>query len=211
MQTAEYAVAQGIDHEPAFNWWVNAVPKKQHRIISFVKKRSARYLKKTHKFGVELPKSVAEAYALDKKNGNTLWADSIAKEMKDVRPAFKIMEDGKQVPIGYQRVNCHMIFDVKMEDFRRKARLVAGGHVTKPPATITYASIVSRETVRIALTLAALNGLEVKVADIQNAYITAPVTELIWTVLGPEFGEDAGKKALLIRALYGLKSAGAAF
>jgi hypothetical protein len=30
-------------------------------------------------------------------------------------------------------------------------------------------------------------------------------------VLGPEFGDDAGKRALIVRSLYGLKSAGAAF
>jgi hypothetical protein len=47
--------------------------------------------------------------------------------------------------------------------------------------------------------------------DIDNAYLTAPITENVWTVLGPEFGEDAGKRALIMRALYGLKSSGAAF
>ena len=55
------------------------------------------------------------------------------------------------------RVNFHMIFDVKIEDFRRKARLLTGGHVTEPPATITYVGVVSREIVRIVLALAALN------------------------------------------------------
>jgi hypothetical protein len=104
-----------------------------------------------------------------------------------------------------------MIFDVKMEDFRRKARFFAGGHTTDTPYAMTYASVVSRESVRIALTLAALNDLNVKMADIENAYLTAPLTEKIWTVLGPEFGDDAGKRALIVRALYGLKSAGAAF
>ena len=59
-----------------------------------------------------------------------------------------------------------MIFDVKMEDFRHKVRLVAGGHRTEAPATITYASVVSRETVRLALTIAALNDLEVKVGNV---------------------------------------------
>ena len=98
-----------------------------------------------------------------------------------------------------------------MEDFRRKSLLISGGHTTKPPATITFESVVYRETVRIALTLAALNDLEVKVADIQNAYITHPVTEKIWTVLGKEFGQDAGKREIIVRALYGLKSAGVAF
>ena len=98
-----------------------------------------------------------------------------------------------------------------MEDLRRKARLVAGGHMTDTPDTLTYASVVSRDTVRLALTIAALNDLEVKVGDVLNAYITAPITEKVWTVLGPEFGADAGKKAIVVRALYGLKSAGAAF
>ena len=51
--------------------------------------------------------------------------------------------------------------------------------MTEAPATITYASVVSRESVRIALTLDALNDLEVKAEDIQNAYLTAPVTERI--------------------------------
>ena len=131
--------------------------------------------------------------------------------MKEVRIAFNILPDGHVAPNGYQKIPCHMIFDIKMEDFRRKARLVAGGHRTEAPATITYASVVSRETVRLALTIAALNDLEVKVGDVLNAYITAPVKEKVWTVLGPEFGPDAGRSAIIVRALYGLKSAGAAF
>ena len=58
-----------------------------------------------------------------------------------------------------------MIFTVKMEDFRRMCRYVAGGHMTE-----------ARETVRVVL-----NNLEVKARDmIQNAYLTVPVTEKIW-------------------------------
>jgi hypothetical protein len=57
------------------------------------------------------------------------------------------------------------------------------------------------------LTIATLNDLEVKVGDVLNACITAPVKEKVWTVLGPEFGHDAGKSAIIVRALYGLKSA----
>jgi hypothetical protein len=76
---------------------------------------------------------------------------------------------------------------------------------------MTFASVVSRETVRLALTIAALNDLEVKTSDVQNAYLTAPCEERIWTQLGPEFGLDQGKKAIIVRALYGLKSAGSSF
>jgi hypothetical protein len=133
--------------EPAFNWWVRAVLQARTHIIALVKKRSTRFLKNMHKFGIEVPRSVAEAYAPDKKNGNTLWADSIAKEMKNVRIAFKILANGDKDPIGFQRMRCHMIFDIKMEDLRRKSRLVAGGHMTDAPATTTFASVVSRETV----------------------------------------------------------------
>ena len=208
---AEYAVAHGIDKEPAFNWWVPYTLKRREAIISATRSRTARYLKKTHKFGIEVPKSVEDALRIDNENGNHFWRDAIAKEMKEVRAAFKILDDNAPDPVGYQKIRCHMIFDVKMEDFRRKARLVAGGHVTKAPATITFASVVSRETVRLALMLAALNDLEVKTGDVLNAYITAPITEKVWTVLGPEFGPDAGKRAVIVRALYGLKSAGAAF
>ena len=90
---------------------------------------------------------------------------------------------------------------------------MAGGHLTQAqaPATITYASVVSRETVRLALTFASLNDLEVKVGNVLNAYITAPVKEKVWTILGPKFGLDSGKSAVIVHALYGLKSAGAAF
>jgi hypothetical protein len=56
-----------------------------------------------------------------------------------------------------------------------------------------------------------LNDLEVKVGDVLNAYITAPVKEKVWTILGPEFGHDSGRSAIIVRALYRLKSAGAAF
>ena len=83
-----------------------------------------------------------------------------------------------------------MIFDVKMEDFRCKSRLVAGGHMTDTPAAITYASVVSRESVMLALMIAALNSLEVKFGDVMNAYITAPITEKIWTILGPKLSAD---------------------
>ena len=54
-----------------------------------------------------------------------------------------------------------MVFDVKMEDIKHKARLVARVHMAKALATIMYASVVSRKKVRIALMIAALNDLEV--------------------------------------------------
>ncbi len=105
-----------------------------------------------------------------------------------------------------------MTFDVKMgENFRRKARFVADGHKTKTPAAMCYSSVVSRDSVRIALTIAALNDLDILACDMQNAYLTADCREKVWIMAGPEFGPEAGKNMLVKKALHGLKSSGAAF
>ena len=92
-----------------------------------------------------------------------------------------------------------MAFDIK-KDFRQKARLVTGSHRTKAPATIIYASVESRETVRIALMFATLNDLEVKSFNTLNVHIQASVTEKVWTALGPEFGKEASKTVVIVRA-----------
>ena len=46
VQTAEFAVAQGINHEPAFNWWIKHVLKKRDGIVASGRKLQTRYLKK---------------------------------------------------------------------------------------------------------------------------------------------------------------------
>jgi hypothetical protein len=153
------------------------VLQKRTRIIAAVTKR---YHKRTHKFRIEVPKSWDDCVKLDKENNNTLWQDAARKEMKNVIIAFKILNGEESVPPTYQEIRCHMIFDVKMEDFRRNARFVAGGHTTDTPHAMTYASVVSRESVRIALTLAALNDFDVKMADIENAYLTAQSLDCAW-------------------------------
>ena len=171
----EFAVASQIQDKPAFAWWVPYTMKKRNRIISKIK---SKYWQRTHKYGVRMPKSVKEAYEIDKENGNTLWAHAIKKEMANVGVAFSPSEEKnphKLEKLGYQWINCHMIFDVKLgENFRHKARLVAGGHMTDILALMTYSSVVSRDSVRICLTLAALNDLKVLSGNIQNAYLTVP-------------------------------------
>ena len=141
---------------------------------------------------------VQKALDLDKANGNDLWWEAIKKEMKAVRIAFKILGNDKKPRPASQFMKCHMIFDIKMEDFRRKARLVAGGYMMETPKTLTCTSVVSRETVWITLMVAALNDLEVKTSDMQNAYLTAQCAEVIHTTLGAEFGEDEGKTAIIV-------------
>ena len=207
VQVAEFAVARGIQDEPAFKWWVQYTLRRRDRIIAAV---NSRVVKITHKYGVEIPRSVEEAKLLDEKNGNTLWTDAINKEMENLKVAFDIIhETGKKPPPTYTKASGHMIFDVRMT-LERKARWVKDGHKTPEPEWSTYAGVVSRESVRIALTYAALMGLDVCACDIQNAYLQAPSTEKHYIVCGPEFElENVGKFAIIVRALYGGKSAGA--
>jgi Reverse transcriptase (RNA-dependent DNA polymerase) len=106
-----------------------------------------------------------------------------------ILPVLKIMNKGERAPVGYQQIPCHVVFDVKI-DFTRKARFVAGGHVTAPPTTQTYASVVSRDSVRIAFLIAALNDLKLMAADVQGAYLNAKCHEKVYTVCGPEFGNE---------------------
>ena len=59
-------------------------------------------MKKTHKFRIEMPKTVKEAAELDAKNGDTKWMDAISKEMTNVRVAFDILKDVDCAPIGHK-------------------------------------------------------------------------------------------------------------
>jgi hypothetical protein len=102
--------------------WVPDILQKRDCIILAVKRR---FLKRNHKFGICMPKLVE-------------------------LPAFKILDQNAPELVAHTWIPCHMIFDIKM-DFTCKARFVAGGHVPDPPSSITYASVVTCNSVCIAL------------------------------------------------------------
>ena len=210
VEVSEYARARNIDHEPAFAWWVPYTLRKRDVILSAVRKRIR---KTTRKYGIEIPTSVEHAYELDRADGTSpgLWRKALELEMYNVGVAFEILPDGQPAPKGWHKVTGHIIWDLKM-DFTRKARWVLDGHKTADPVGSTYAGVVSRESVRIALTYAALNELDVCAADIRNAYLQAPSSQKDYIVCGAEFGlENVGRVALIHRALYGGKAAGRDF
>ncbi|CAJ1935460.1 unnamed protein product, partial [Cylindrotheca closterium] len=93
-------------------------------------------------------------------------------------------------------------------DLTQKARICAQGDQTDPPLLVTYASVVTRESICIGFLLALLNGLDILSADIAGAYLNAPCAERIYRVLGPEFGDLEGRTAVVEKALDGLKSSG---
>lgn len=142
-----------------------------------------------------------EAYDLDCASGTDLWHQAILKEMKNNVVVFKFLEDGEYVPPGSQWI-----------PFDMKAQYVTRGHWTDAPMQLTYSSVIIRDSVRIGFLVAALNGLDILSADIGNAYLQAPVWEKVHTTAGPEFGpNNVGKIVIVVRAMYGLKSSGAAW
>ncbi len=165
-----------------------------------------------YQFGVRVPRTYKEAVMLDKANGNTLWQDAIQKELDQIKEyeTFIPRPDLKKPPKGYQYVRVHFVFAVK-HDLRRKARLVAGGHMTNPPNEEAYSSVVTLKGLRICIMLAELNDLQIMAGDVGNAYLEAKTREKIYIVAGPEFGELEGTILIINKALYGLKTSGARY
>ena len=158
------------------------------------------------KFGINVPRNVKEALAFDVINKNTLWSDAIKKEMLALEnagvwqfhpPHFKPSKE-------YQFAPLQMIFDVKQEDLRHKARLVAGGHVVESNMWESYSSVVQQRSIRLLETIALNEGLSFVTGDISNAFVQADTKEKIYTIAGPEFGERQGCMVIIKKALYGL-------
>ena len=75
-------------------------------------KGKVKYWKRTHKFGIWMPKDIAEPRRLEKENVNTLSWDLICKEMKEVQIYFEEYNDEVLKLKGFHKIYCQIIFDV---------------------------------------------------------------------------------------------------
>ena len=166
----------------------------------------------SYKFGVRVPKNTQEALRLDSAADEKLWSEAIDIELKQINDyeTFRVLEDNERLPFGYKKIPYHCVFDVKF-DGRRKCRLVAGGHRTDPPKEDIFSGVVSMEAVRLGFILARLNGLLVCAGDVGNAFLYGKTNEKVFVIAGPEFGVHQGKRMIVDRSLYGLKSSAARF
>ncbi len=210
---AKYAKENNLLNTPGWKFLRRIAnrAKKLQRMLNQSKMRSHRHAVR-YKFGVCVPRNVKEAYQLDKENGNTLWRDAMDLELTQLIEYQTFVDAGLNAPTptGYQKIRAHMVFDVKQMG-KRKARFVAGGHMTNPPKDSMYSSVVSLRSIRLVSFLAELNGLELMAADIGNAYLEAYTKEKVCFTAGPEFGPLAGHTLIISKALYGLRSSGARF
>ena len=137
-----------------------------------------------------MPFGVKQAMMLDKENGNTLWFDAIKKELECLNDwkVFRVLAKGEKAPKGYKQIPYHIVFDVKYQGLRHRARLVAGGNWNVLEHDETYSGVVGMETVRIGFALGELNNLKCCAADVSSAYLHAKTREKVYFVAGPEFG-----------------------
>ena len=144
---AVYAKKNGLLHMPGWKRF-KQMAKRQGRLLRKVNQSKLRQVRRSvrYKFGIQVPNSYPEAVELDKKNGNTMWQDATKLELSQI-DEYQTFEDmgkaiykGKEVmnsPQGYKKIRVHLVFDVK-HDRRRKARLVADGHLTQVPVETVY-------------------------------------------------------------------------
>jgi hypothetical protein len=116
IKVTEYAVSHNLSQEPAFSWWVHDTLKKHNCIIAA---NNTRYVKHTHKFGIELPKTVEDALEIDCTTNTSYWYDAIQKEMCNNAIAFEFLNEGDTVPPGYTKISLHMVFDIKLISLAR--------------------------------------------------------------------------------------------
>ena len=62
------------------------------------------------------------------------------------------------------------------------------------------------EAVRLGFILARLNGLLVCAGDVGNAFLYGKTNEKVYVIAGDEFGDNKGKRMIVDRSLYGLRS-----
>ena len=162
-----------------------------------------------YKYGFQVPRDHDEAVMIDEREGNTKWQDSEHLEVSQLYEydTFQSLGIGAEIPEGYKKIPCHIVYDVK-HDGRHKSRMVAGGHRTDTPIESTYSGVVSLLGIRMVTFLAELNELELWGTDIGNAYLESYTTEKVAVIAGPEFGKYAGHTLIIRKALYGLKSSG---
>ena len=209
-----YAKDRNLLNKKGWKWakHIDTTSRSYVRLAKVFKTQARKTRSRQYKFGYALPFNVKDAYALDKANGNSKWADAIAKELAELQlyDSFQVLSRGEKAPKGYQFVPMHMVFDVKY-DGQHKARYVMNGNVT-PVANDVYAPVASLEIIRILLLIAIMNGLDVKVIDVSCAFLQSKCEEKIYTIAGIEWGKDlVGQILLILKSIYGLRKSAASW
>ena len=206
--------SSSFDPSPENKTSSRSLSNKQRKRFRKTEKNAARHKRKAEfKYGIELPRNWQDILRIDKANGNTNWQDAVKKEVAALiqHGCFEFHDSkGFKPSDDFQYCHLHFVYEVKT-DLRQKARLVCNGSTVDPKGLSTRATVVKGISVRLLDLIAEAQGLEVLCGDIGNAFIQATTNEKVYTRVGNEFGEHAGKIALIVKALYGLTTSAERF
>ena len=138
IKVAMYAHEHGLLSTPGWRFLQQTA--KQQRFINVAinnAKRRSNLKQICYKFGVKIPRSYAEALKFDHDNGNILWQDAVALELKQILDydSFRDLGNSAPVPQGFTQISVQFVFGAK-EDGHRKAHLVAHGDFTPEPEEV---------------------------------------------------------------------------
>jgi len=160
------------------------------------------------------PKTIGEAMASEEW---PLWKTAIDAENESLMKNTFTKMRRKDLPVGRKPIGCKWVLKVKRGSdgsiLKYKARLVAKGFAQKYGIDYehTFAPTVKMSAVRILLTIAAKNDLEIRHLDVKTAYLYGDLDEEIFMELPPWY-KDVNPNGEFIyklnRGLYGLKQAG---
>lgn len=223
-QTEPYLVAEYARDSGMLDTWHEKYPrlklkqyaKNTQKLLRRMNQAKMKSYKNTpiYMFGVKVPRNHDQAVQFDEENGNTLWQDAEKKETAQMFE-YNVFDDRghrstARIPEGYKKITLHLVYACK-HDGRRKARIVAGGHLTDPPLESVYSGVVSLRGIRMIVFLSELNNLEVWQTDIGNAFLEAKTTEKVYVIAGGEFGELKDHVFVIVGSLYGLKTSAKRF
>ena len=167
-----YAKKNGLEKAPSFSW-INEIVKDNDRLVRIARAYKTKVEQgPKYKFGVKVGRSTKHGSQIDEENGNNLWKEATAIELKQVNEYQTFREPTAEDDLSqYQMIRYHMIFDVKFDMRKRKAQLVAGGNLTVTPKEDIYSGVIRMDSIRLAFSLAPIHNLDVCAADVGNVFL----------------------------------------
>ena len=106
--------------------------------------------KKSFKFRFEVPKNWKEILRIDEAAGNSMWQDSVEKEVSSLihHECFNFKSSDYKPSDDYQYCRLHLVYDINL-DLNYKSRLACDGSKVDPRGLSTRATVVKEISVRL--------------------------------------------------------------
>ena len=151
------------------------------------------------------------------------WKAAMNEELASMR-RFEVFEeiDRSSIPRDRQILGCKWVYKRKRDQHgnivRYRARVVALGFRQRAYDSFvpeeTYSPVVSKDTLRLFLSICAKNNLTIYQADVKAAFLQAPLKEEIYMKAPAGYVNSKGETDVIFklkRAVYGLKQASSCF